>query len=188
MTPEDTTRIAVIQARVEAATAGPWSTQHFQPYPLVVRVYGKADPPSVAILYRAEDSMSAPYSTTITQADNDAAFIAHARQDIPYLLAALARLQAERDKLDVERIEAVYIAKALAHAYATDNRPVQWMVKTAMAYPVKTSKRVPSAIIELRAEDAAWQREKRDRIKKWGGLKPRPEHLTERGLVLPEFK
>jgi hypothetical protein len=58
---------------------------------------------------------------------------------IDRLTAELAEARKEIDAIETQRIEAVYIARALAHAYTTDNRPVQWMVKTALAYPVKAN-------------------------------------------------
>lgn len=63
-------RLREIRERAEAATPGPWITQRF------TRVWSQA----------SEEWVVAPYDGTQTQ---DADFIAHARQDIPDLLAAL---------------------------------------------------------------------------------------------------
>jgi hypothetical protein len=43
-------------------------------------------------------------------------------------------------------------------------------------------------VIEPPSDVVGSQREKRERRRKWGGLTPRPEHLTERGTVRPEFQ
>jgi hypothetical protein len=85
---DDTTRIAAIQARVEAATKGPWRADGHS-YTIGIYRY----------MLRRDGGVTAA----------DAEFIAHARQDIPWLLArdaehvvAHARLQAERDEKDYE--------------------------------------------------------------------------------------
>ena len=68
-------RIAEIKARCEAATPGPW--------------------------YKGNDTLVMKTESHAvvcdTRARSDAAFIAHARDDIPDLLAELERVTAERD-------------------------------------------------------------------------------------------
>lgn len=86
MTDPDQTRIDAIQAREQAATKGPWNAtatldEHETPV-----FYSQAPEHHGESLFEADWG---------TQADAD--FCAHAREDIPYLLAALARLQAEKD-------------------------------------------------------------------------------------------
>lgn len=91
----DPARIAAIQAREQAATKGPWETKLYGPYQRVRHIYGQRTPPTVATLERAAVAIDAPYVDEVVQADLDAEFIAHAREDVPYLLAELTRLHAE---------------------------------------------------------------------------------------------
>lgn len=85
--------LQAIKARADGATPGPWEAKAYGPYPLTTRVYGKSEPPTVAEMFRAEDRLSAPYYDQITAADLNAAFIAHARTDVPALIAEVERLQ-----------------------------------------------------------------------------------------------
>ena len=99
-----TDRLSEIQARAEAATPGPWKP--FQPcneegytdwwvwrdngdpfYNGVVNVSGREEPGAVGDACITDGSDP-------EQEHNDAAFIAHAREDIPYLLAEVERLRA----------------------------------------------------------------------------------------------
>jgi len=76
-------RLLAIQARCEAATPGPWKViEKGNTVPSVAVV-------SVAYDTRPQETICPNMSTKTDNAD----FIAHARQDIPYLLALLA----ERD-------------------------------------------------------------------------------------------
>jgi hypothetical protein len=50
-------------------------------------------------MFRADDQLSAPYRETPTQADIDAEFIAHAREDIPWLLDQLRAAHEENATL-----------------------------------------------------------------------------------------
>jgi len=83
-TPE---REAEIRARCDAATEGPW---RYRPYPTCV--------------------IAAPHEEVadIQAGNDDAAFIAHARQDLPDALAEIERLRA-------------LLAEALAQAKAIDD-------------------------------------------------------------------
>ena len=76
-----------IRARAEAATPGPWMWEEvkYPDEPVHLR-FGNCD----FVLGRAEFY-------------RDADFIAHAREDIPYLLDALEQLQAENISLRAER-------------------------------------------------------------------------------------
>ena len=74
--------IESIRARVEAATPGPWVNTVGQVYP-VAQVY----PPG------AEFNAVWP----VPQTEPDADFIAHARQDVPLLLAVAEAAAAVRD-------------------------------------------------------------------------------------------
>ena len=89
-------RIAEIQQRCEAATPSPWEVEkyyHDEPYEQFIK--------SAAVVSTCEDGSK----RTITRNNwsnpvvADLEFIAHAREDIPYLLAQLA----ERDK-EIERL------------------------------------------------------------------------------------
>lgn len=82
-------RAAQIRARAEAATDGPWESD-------------SADPsiwsPDVIVIgnyTRADDYNSAAWEDA-TEADRE--FIAHARSDIPWLLAEVERLTAENQE------------------------------------------------------------------------------------------
>lgn len=70
-------RLSEIRARCDAATPGPW--QHESDYGAYIR---DANGANVCLLYHSED----------------AAFIAHAREDIPYLLTEVERLSGDYDE------------------------------------------------------------------------------------------
>jgi hypothetical protein len=78
----DQSRIEQIKQRVEAATPGPWRT----------------GPINYADIYGADDLVALCVKDRTATVD-DAQFIAHARQDIPDLLAALAEAQEELSRL-----------------------------------------------------------------------------------------
>lgn len=74
-------RTQQIRARVEAATPGPWSVHHIERGPLMIGIDSDPDgtgPVDLAIAEMLSDA---------TQ--DDAAFLAHAREDIPWLLEQL---------------------------------------------------------------------------------------------------
>lgn len=97
--------IEQIKARAEAATPGPWS--HFQTLSGEAYV-GEAND---------DDAPLASMHQGIDEQDRNAAFIAHARTDIPLLLEEVARLQAEN-----ERLTFVYLADAkISGALVADN-------------------------------------------------------------------
>ena len=96
MTPPDPAREAAILARCEAATKGPWV--ECKPMCLAPVVRDSRG------LYVCETRTTEPgglvqptHAETVSS-HADAAFIAHAREDVPYLLAQLtaARARAER--------------------------------------------------------------------------------------------
>jgi hypothetical protein len=74
-----TDRIAEIEVRVKAATEGPWE-------------YGKRPDGSVW-LSTGNPERGQHYQGDWEGFDADAAFIAHARTDVPYLLAEVKRLR-----------------------------------------------------------------------------------------------
>ncbi|GGU52138.1 hypothetical protein [Streptomyces lavendofoliae] len=83
-------RIAEIQARAEAATKGPWFVERHQPT-LTRRVVSD------------DHALDADLGYLGNSNQFDAEFIAHAREDIPFLLDELARVQAAADELLAER-------------------------------------------------------------------------------------
>lgn len=82
-------RLSEITARVEAATAGPWRS----------RVNGQKPYKHVAFSAHRDEM----YTTSPLDA-GDSDFIAHAREDVPYLLAEVARLRGalEDIAMDIE--------------------------------------------------------------------------------------
>lgn len=77
-------RLAEIEARAKAATAGPWETDE-----------GGCCVYEVGFGTR-EDTLTGPVAQVVISADGtyaDAAFIAHARADVPDLLAEIRRLR-----------------------------------------------------------------------------------------------
>jgi hypothetical protein len=77
-----------IQARVEAATSGPWyQGQNSRTYETSKEVWTRT---------HMDDPVSVDVFPVATRAE-DAEFVAHAREDVPALLAALA---AERERAD----------------------------------------------------------------------------------------
>ena len=74
-----TDRLDEIRARAEAATPGPWRELDAA-YGMIVHDTG---PDSAQIVVLADHRFGGPDST----------FIAHAREDIPYLLAEVERLR-----------------------------------------------------------------------------------------------
>lgn len=88
MTPD----LSAIRARAEAATPGPWKNQL----------------PGRSYVVRAGNKRIAEMMTfTSEERDNDATFIAHARADIPALLAEIERLQSLLAPLKGESAEMV---------------------------------------------------------------------------------
>lgn len=82
-------RLRDIEARVEAVTPGPWKSGHYAPTEQVSVYYDQID-----------EGTSCIARTTYTildgseQSISDMNFIAHARQDVPWLLAEVRRLEA----------------------------------------------------------------------------------------------
>lgn len=104
-------RIAEIRGREKAATQGPWRTKceileaDECGNATAEMTYVSTNDKGICILYgRGHDDANA---------QEDAAFIAHAREDIPALLDEVERLRAENEKLREEFGEAFKIAKRL---------------------------------------------------------------------------
>jgi hypothetical protein len=93
-------QLAEIRARAEAATEGPWARADFGHA-------GEQEPSSTVVHTGTFDwnDLNSPDGTSAvawmaawdSQADDNAAFIAAARSDVPALLAEVNRLRAERD-------------------------------------------------------------------------------------------
>ena len=88
--------LADIRERLEKATPGPWEhthkdCKHFMSSDFVDR---KGDDIGVGLVTSDINQDNADLYAT----DADMEFIAHARQDVPILLAEVERLQAELDK------------------------------------------------------------------------------------------
>ena len=95
-----------IKARLEKATKGPWEVGG--PYPsLCVMVCVDsgsthpeyAEPPHYEMVCKIYDSAPEYLYECAWQGKADADFIAHAREDVPYLLDEIARLRRENEEL-----------------------------------------------------------------------------------------
>lgn len=94
---DDPSRLSAIRARLEQATEGPWFAEtNYSPEPYCT--------PSWYVV-NAPHHPSVQLSRYVAEAEDsqDAEFIAHAREDIPYLLAEIdtlsSRLQAREAEL-----------------------------------------------------------------------------------------
>lgn len=83
----DKKRIAEIMDRCEKSTQGPWSVNN-------------AEIGSGKRICLFENQIQGADNKPVGATDSNADFIAHAREDIPYLIDAIAKLQAEYDKLN----------------------------------------------------------------------------------------
>lgn len=84
MTPEDAERLRQIRARLEEISEGPW--QHIKT-DAVVFVAAKDGTPGKIIV--ASPGWSDDESITLDEEHSNCAFIANARDDVPWLLARL---------------------------------------------------------------------------------------------------
>lgn len=80
-------RIEEIKARCEVTTPGRWKWE--------ADILLTSDPTHLVLKPYYDDD---DYTITICVMPEDAEFIAHAREDIPFLLAEIERLTAERDE------------------------------------------------------------------------------------------
>lgn len=122
MTPE---RLAEIQARVEAATEGPWGVGDDDQMPnrLTHRMgyaHSLAPEPNDPI----DPTEGSPRvftcdidhgQITVHEAEANAEFVSHARTDVPNLLAHIAALTEENGKLRASMARAVEIEQELRH-------------------------------------------------------------------------
>jgi hypothetical protein len=116
---EQGARLQQIRERAEKATAGPWHT-HGTPHPEAVRLRKEAAGVSsdeCLIYLSRRDYVCLPETFERQQAD--AEFIANARQDVPYLLTALAASEARCRALEgVE--QSLELAEAAQFAVSDD--------------------------------------------------------------------
>lgn len=94
MTPE---RLAAIKARADAATPGPWKTgeDDFTKH----TIYAAKDRATIIVQRRDDSDMFWNSIIPLKQTFSDAAFIAHAREDVPALLEEVERLRKQLDGL-----------------------------------------------------------------------------------------
>jgi DNA repair exonuclease SbcCD ATPase subunit len=103
---QQTDRLAEIQEREKKATKGPWEVAPCSSNDEVMnvvaeykRVEGGASANWIAELDAALD-FDSDVEGLLEQLQANAQFIAHAREDIPYLVAEVQSLRAERDRLN----------------------------------------------------------------------------------------
>ena len=113
-------RLDEIKARAEAATPGPWRWRNSGGEPMllsrspglyVVMTFERMGMHGAQPVFRDPENpnVSKPAGRENIYEFSDAAFIAAVREDVPWLLAEVARLTAERDALaaQVARVEEV---------------------------------------------------------------------------------
>lgn len=81
-------RLREIEARVEAVTPGPWKSGHYAPTEQVSVYYDQIDEGQSCIARTTYTILDGP-----EQSISDMKFVAHARQDVPWLLAEVRRLE-----------------------------------------------------------------------------------------------
>ncbi len=99
MTPSE---LDAIQARADAATAGPWFSDYYPAGPCGAKVYReqiRRTYPEWVVACRPSAALNGPGKDARKQEVADAAFIAHARTDIPALVAEVRRLRGENGEL-----------------------------------------------------------------------------------------
>ncbi|GAA2485103.1 hypothetical protein GCM10010406_21700 [Streptomyces thermolineatus] len=145
-------RLDQTRARAEAATPGPWGTYRDLngAYTIQARVrttaHGMVTDGAVAEILADSDD----------QGYSDAQFIAEAREDVPFLLAEVERLRAERDALQTSFDTAIrgFNASAIQIAELRDR----------VAELTAERDRARAAAVALEQELASTERETRDRI------------------------
>ncbi len=83
---EITERLAAIRARVDEATPGPW-------------MYRGSFAPGRGSVVADSDTSYLFEAASLASVDPDTVFVAHAREDIPWLLAEVARLREALDEI-----------------------------------------------------------------------------------------
>ena len=126
-------RIAEIRARLEAATPGPWEAVKWEDYD---HMNG----------YVETWDVEGPDHDGDGNGQQDAEFIAHARDDVPFLLAEIERLStalAERDAFWVSRLQADDAVEAIAAEFASGYPIHNWdrkRAKTALTAAAQTAR------------------------------------------------
>ena len=97
-------QLQAIEERANAATPGPWDNRG----DIVKDIAFEDD-----VIFYAADSMgphieSGDWQTAVTQMRTDAAFIAHAREDVPALIAEVRALRSKLDAVPIDAIRAIY--------------------------------------------------------------------------------
>lgn len=142
--------LAAIQARCEAATAGPWLVDH-DPRPdmswnnHIILENGNA------VCFMAHDGRASN-----AYGRGNAHFIAHARTDIPALLATIAELRVERDALKKHYDEAGPEHNLLALLDEYDDR--RRAMESERDEALKEGLRLTLVVDKLRASLAAAER------------------------------
>lgn len=129
----DTERIAAIRRRAETATAGAWGWHYYDGYTALSAFEppggGEGINPVLSVAERDMDDLVDYVQVT----RSDAEFIAHAREDIPWLLDALTKAE--------ERT-------ARVQALLDDMRGAHW--EGALTPPPTTSHPVPAPLANCR--------------------------------------
>lgn len=89
-----------IRAREQAATPGPWEVDYNQPFSPDIQGIFKEDYGYVLKAEIPDDDEDEDEDDNQKQKSEDAEFIAHSREDIPYLLDEKARLKAALDEAE----------------------------------------------------------------------------------------
>lgn len=140
-------RLAGIAARTEAATAGPWCADAWEIY------QGSEYVPGVS-LWIGETCRG---TGSPEQDRADAAFVAHAREDVPALLARVAALESERHTTNealAEQTEACRKAEARVAELEDVERRLLALLPTK---PWGSWSGLPSELAAARGEYEAWQ-------------------------------
>lgn len=141
--------LAAIEARVAAATPGPWA---YEPH-------GDTGDYGVGVLLDDDDNpvtgyqecgvcvVAEPVAPEVSH-HSDADFIAHAREDVPALLAHIRRLEAEREaEIAAARNAALKEAAELMDATCVCTHPCE----DYLVWPGPCGKQAGNAIRALRA-------------------------------------
>lgn len=125
MTPDE---LSAIRERAAKATAGPWSAySNGQPLDDLPKAFAawlakdEARPRNARGDPHCDCSVGGPPTCHGNFRSSDAAFIAHARQDVPALLAEVARLRAALEAAKIEHsCERPFECPAIGGAYRCD--------------------------------------------------------------------
>ena len=162
MAEQDDAQVQEIRARLEAATPGPWLTLKRAPDLGATEIGAQLDTPDARVIADTELWGRKPTEQNV----QDAAFIAHAREDVPYLLARLDALTAERDVLRVERDIARRVeqeSSAAADAWQAEAVKVRAERDALAARLAAAESALSPCTLALEYRDGVTCREERDR-------------------------